>query len=319
MSRVAVLAIVGLCACGRSLTYEAWREAAGGGSEAGGGLGGGGVGGRGGGAGDGGGHEVAPGCTADEARYTGRGPTPPPAGIPRLQLGFGLNLGISGSAPWFDFSTGLLTGTASKAGQATFSFEGVVVKVRVDAGDTAAAVAARLVRCARVPGYRFETTPPPNTFVGVRRDDSRVFARIFVENSHMDPRFVFEDDEGIPYWLSILERPGGPALQLSARGKPICAGGGQAREPAEKRLNTKQGVLFSWDGTYFTDGGACSEREMYDGGTLFLIACARLLPAPAGAEPFTRPDAGAAVDCIAQQAVLGPVAPGAPVAIVFNW
>ncbi|MBS1148578.1 MAG: hypothetical protein H6Q89_276 [Myxococcaceae bacterium] len=201
----------------------------------------------------------------------------------------------------------------------TLSFESVVVRVRVDAGDSAATVVARLARCARVPGYRFETTPPPNTFVGVRRADSRVFARIFVENSTVDPRYVFEDNEGIAYWLSALERPGQAPLLLSARGKPICGGGAAGRAPTEKKLTTKQGVLFSWDGTYFLDGGACLERQMYDGGTLQLIACARLSPAGAGADPFTRPDGGVAVDCSAQQAVLGPTVPGAPVAIVFNW
>ena len=87
---------------------------------------------------------------------------------------FGVGSGLAGSAPWFDWSTALLTGTASKAGEATFTFEGVTVRVRVDASDAAAAVVARMVRCARVPGYQFEASPPPNAFVRVRRSDSRV-------------------------------------------------------------------------------------------------------------------------------------------------
>lgn len=310
----ALFAILGLASCGRTLTYDAWiagEHTPDAGEAAGGGAGGGGEGGGGGVV-----VEIAPGCEGNEVTYTGRGPQPAPAGIPRIQVGVGS--GLTGSAPWFDFSTALLTGTARVAGVATFSFETVMIRVRVDAGDSAATVVARLVKCARVPGYQFEASPPPNAFVRVRRADSRVFAHIFADNSRPGARFVFEDNEGIPYWLSITEGNQAP-LMLSARGKPICMGGVPAREPTEKKIRKNEGVLFSWDGTHFTDAGACLERQMYDGGKLSLVACARLAPSDAGANPFTRPDGGSSVDCISQQAVFGPVNPGAPVAIVFNW
>ncbi len=313
---IVFFAIVGLAACGRTLPYSAWGPPDPGpdGGAGGGGTAGGTGGGEGGGAGGGG--EIAPGCDANEVSYTGRGPLPPPAGIPRIQVGLGLGSGVTGSAPWFDWSTVLLMGTARRAGEATFSFEGVVVRVRVDNGDSAATVGARLVRCARVPGYRFETTNS-NVFVAVRRADSRVFAHIFADNSRPTPRYIFEDNEGIPYWLSIQET-GRPPLLLSARGKPVCGGGAPAREPTERKIKINEGVLFSWDGTHFEDAGTCLQRQMYDGGTLTLVACGRLSPAAPGADPFTRPDSGA-VDCISQQAAFGPVAPGVPVAIVFNW
>lgn len=92
-----------------------------------------------------------------------------------------------------------------------------------------------------------------------------------------------------------------------------------AKDPTEKRLRTKEGVLFSWDGTHFKDGGTCLERTMHTGGALFLVACARLTSAGPGADPYTRPDGGTPVECISQQAQLGSIALGAPVAIVFNW
>jgi hypothetical protein len=319
MSRPWIAVCLTLAACGRTTTYEAWRlEAVAADAGSGGGTGGSGGGNAGGGMG-GGGNEVAPGCTADELRFTGQAPTPPPAGIPRLQFLLPPGAGLTGSAPWFDWSTGLLAGTARKAGEATFTFESVKVRVRVDSGDTSATIAERLLRCARIPGYRFETTPAPNTFIGVRRADSQVFARIFADNSLIQPRFVSEDDEGIPYWLSIMDAPGEAPLMLAARGKPICGGGAAAREPAEKKIGTKGSVLFSWDGTHFKDAGTCLERVMHDPATVFLIACARVAPKAPGADPFSRPDGGVAVDCIGQQAVVGPVAPGTPVAIVFNW
>lgn len=312
MSRVWVLAVVGLVACGRTQFYEPGVEEDAGVVDAGidagfvpdaGALDA--------------GHVVAPGCSAAEVDYTGNAPDPAPAGIPRVELKLEFGVGISGEAPWFDGSTVLLKGTAVKSGSARFTFEGVVLTVRVDAGDTAAAVVARVIRCARVPGYNFEASPPPNAFFRVRRADSRVFAHIYADNSREAPHYVFEDNEGLPYWLAIAER-NGPELLLMARGKPEC-GGKAARDPTERKLNKKQGVLFSWDGTHFTDAGSCLQRQMYDGGTLIVTACARLSPAAPGANPFARADSGFPVDCITQQSAFVPIDPGEPTAVVFNW
>jgi len=317
VNRAWLLAGVAFVACGRTLTYEEWLAEARGDSgvpvivdagpvvpDAGGP--------------DGGGHVVAPGCAAAEVDYSGSAPDPTPAGIPRVALRLTFGIGIKGEAPWFDWSTVLLKGTAVKSGSARFNFEGVVLTVRVDAGDTAAAVVARVLRCARVPGYNFEASPPPNAFFRVRRVDSRVFAHIYADNSREGAHYVFEDNEGLPYWLAISEKNGAELL-LMARGKPSCGGGTAARDPAERKLNKKQGVLFSWDGTHFTDAGSCLQRQMFDGGTLTVTACARLQPAAPLATPFTRADSGFPVDCISQQSAFVPIDPGEPTAVVFNW
>jgi hypothetical protein len=231
----------------------------------------------------------------------GHGPTPPPAEIPAVSVTF-TAAGLQADSPVFDWATFAVFGTATSGGEMALSFESVTVHVPVNAGDTGETVGDRLMRCAVVPGYRFEdVSDSESSTISVRRADSAVFARFLITNRGTSTLFVYAGTE-LAYWLSIALAPGGPSLQLTPDDKPVCGNGLPPGLPPLNVVNPGDDVDFYWDGTHYSNQGNCWQREVLDGGLLYLDACGFKSAGATG--PYSRPDGGADVICTHWDAIL---------------